>query len=106
LFFQNTFYKLDASGYHGNGGDAFTDSHHPNNGMAFTTYDQDHDKSSSNCADIIGGGWWYVMCGYGNINGFNYRHAKSTHMSMSWRKFGDAWESLKTISMAIRPIGL
>ena len=40
FLFQNTFYKLDVSGYHGNGGDAFN-----TNGMAFTTYDQDHDTA-------------------------------------------------------------
>jgi ficolin len=33
-----------------------------NNGMPFSTYDNDNDRSSSNCA--LGGGWWYNACNY------------------------------------------
>ena len=74
--------------------------------MAFTTYDQDHDEQSVNCAADRGGGWWWKNCGHANLNGPNYGHAKETHKSMSWYYFGSNWESLKTISMAIIPIGL
>ena len=105
MFFQNTFYKLDASGYHGSGGDSFTDSSYPNNGLPFRTYDQDHD-TSSNCAANTGGGWWLIACGYSNLNGFNHGLAKKTYKTMAWHKFGNDWVCLKTISMAIRPIGL
>ena len=102
--FQNTFYKLDVNSYHGNGGDALTSSA-PNNGMAFSTHDQDHDKWSSSCVDGYGGGgWWFNKCGYTNLNGYNYGHAKISSESMNWYKFGNTRESLKTITMAIRPI--
>ena len=42
LCFQNTVYKLDVSGYHGNGGDSLSYS----NGAKFTTYDRDHDTGT------------------------------------------------------------
>ena len=111
LCFQNTFYKLNVSGFHGNGGDALTGGSIPNNGMAFSTYDQDHDTWSNNCANKYGGGWWWKGCGNVNLNGFNHGHGKTTHssatsQSMSWWYFGDSSESLKTISMAIRPLRL
>ena len=104
LCFQNTFYKLDVSGFHGNGGDGLT-SHF--NGMAFTTYDQDHDTYRGNCAIGRGeGGWWFQQCGYASLNAFNLGHGEKTSGSMSWYKFGNIYECLKTISMAIRPIEL
>ena len=110
MCFQNTFYKLDVNGYHGDGGDGLTGSY-PMNGMGFTTYDQDHDGSpAQNCAALDnhggGGAWWWASCGPANLNGLNHGHAKKTSKSMGWNKFGDNWESLKTISMAIRPIEL
>ena len=114
LCFQNTFYKLDVSGYHGNGGDGFeAGTSMPNNEMAFTTYDQDHDNWNKHCASLAGGakhggggGWWFNNCGYTRLNGLNYGHAEIVSNSMSCYKFGNSWESLKTISMAIRPIRL
>ena len=72
--------------------------------MAFTTYDQDHDEASNNCVDGLGGAWWWRNCGIANPNGFNHGFANKTSKSMSWYKFGNTWEGLKTISMAIRPI--
>ena len=107
--FQNTFYKLDVSGYHGNGGDSLINNSHMHrisNGMAFTTYDQDHDNQSSvNCAasNHRGGGWWWNSCGEANPNGFNDGYAKKTSRSMGWKWINDAsaWECLKTISMAL-----
>ena len=105
MSFQNTFYKLDVSGFHGNGGDGLTQYF---NGMAFTTYDQDHDTYSGNCASIGRGegGWWFAQCGYASLNAFNIGHGEKSSRSMSWYKFGNNYECLKTISMAIRPIEL
>ena len=40
------------------------------NGMMFSTRDQDNDESYSNCAsDYFSGGWWYKMCTSINLNG-------------------------------------
>lgn len=32
------------------------------NGMMFTTYDQDNDGSDKSCADIYKGAWWFNDC--------------------------------------------
>jgi hypothetical protein len=32
--------------------------------MKFSSKDADHDKSSSNCALLSGGGWWYNDCSH------------------------------------------
>ena len=34
------------------------------NGMPFSTYDRDHDKSFRNCAKAFLAGWWYNNCYY------------------------------------------
>ena len=39
------------------------------NGMQFSTYDQDNDKSSISCAYALQGGWWYENCFHLNLNG-------------------------------------
>jgi hypothetical protein len=40
------------------------------NGQRFSTYDMDHDSSSSNCANLYGQTpWWYNNCWNGTING-------------------------------------
>ena len=102
--FQNTFYKLNVSGFHGNGGDGLA----LNDGMGFTTFDQDHDSNNDNCAALDkhggGGAWWWASCGLANPNGFNLGQATKTAKSMAWYRFGDQWECLKTISLSIRPI--
>ena len=39
-------------------------------GMMFTTRDRDNDRYGANCAsDAFRGGWWYLGCGYINLNG-------------------------------------
>ena len=36
-----------------------------NNGRPFSTYDNDNDAKSSNCAiERDGGGWWYGKCNF------------------------------------------
>jgi len=66
-------YRLDVTGYSGDASDAlhFEGNYNGNNcfgcyyhdGMKFTTYDQDNDLASGNCAPPLGGGgWWYNRC--------------------------------------------
>ena len=44
-----------------------------NNGMPFSTYDRDHDKSFRNCAKAFLAGWWYKSCYYVIGGGPNLR---------------------------------
>ena len=40
------------------------------NGHSFSTHDYDNDGHSSNCAQALGGGWWYTSCLTINLNGY------------------------------------
>ena len=54
-------YRLTVGGYTGGSGDYFTTGDEPSNNAKFTTYDNDNDVHSGNCA-IKNGGWWYYSC--------------------------------------------
>ncbi|VDI18202.1 Hypothetical predicted protein [Mytilus galloprovincialis] len=56
----STKYRLSINDYSGNAGDGMSYF----NRMKFTTYDQDNDMTSINCADnpTFKGGWWYNNC--------------------------------------------
>uniref|UniRef100_A0A182MLA8 Fibrinogen C-terminal domain-containing protein n=1 Tax=Anopheles culicifacies TaxID=139723 RepID=A0A182MLA8_9DIPT len=59
-------YKLKSVGtFSGNAGDSFS----RNVGSMFSTHDSDNDSSSSHCAMLYAGGWWYDNCHLANLNG-------------------------------------
>ena len=68
----NDKYRLDVSGYSGDAGDSLQYSGDSNgngnfgyyyhSGMKFTTYDQDNNLATYNCAEDLGGGWWHNHC--------------------------------------------
>ena len=71
-----TNYRLDIGAYSGNAGDALhgvtcATGNHPwlHDGMTFSTYDRDNDRSSDNCAQRHSAGWWYKACWCANLNG-------------------------------------
>ena len=71
-------YKLNVSGYLGN----VTDRLKEQNGMKFSTKDQDNDKWSGHCSTRYGeGGWWYNACYSSNLNG-NYN--VTTNKGVYW----------------------
>ena len=64
-------YPLTAEGFTGVGTDWFNDKSYPQNGMKFSTPDNDNDKDISanyNCAVVYKSGWWYSGCYRVNIN--------------------------------------
>ena len=70
------------------------------NGRKFSTYDNDNDESSLNCAELINssegnGGWWYNHCWLINAN-YNY-DSNSIQLNGTW--FRPPW-----IEMKIRPV--
>ena len=61
-------YPLTVGGFTGAGTDWFNYQSHPQNGMKFSTPDNDNDKNGGNCAAHYKSGWWYNNCYYININ--------------------------------------
>ena len=63
-----TKYTLHVSGYGGNAGDSLSN----HDGMKFSTYNQDNDVYSGNCAARFKGAWWYGCCHHSNLNGLYF----------------------------------
>uniref|UniRef100_A0AAG5DNS5 Fibrinogen C-terminal domain-containing protein n=1 Tax=Anopheles atroparvus TaxID=41427 RepID=A0AAG5DNS5_ANOAO len=86
-------YKLTVGGYSGTAGDTLKYHH----GMKFSTFDQDNDKSGTNCAQSIDGAWWFNSCFYSHLNG-KYRK-KGEHLNTQYH--GVNWANLRTIDFLI-----
>ncbi|BFZ20965.1 hypothetical protein BsWGS_24003 [Bradybaena similaris] len=69
-------YQLSVGEYNGTAGDSFT--YHSD--QKFSTYDNENDVLSLNCATRYRGAWWYRYCYHSNLNG-------------QWR-VGVKWDSL------------
>ena len=81
--------------------DPFSTGSH--NGRAFSTYDDDNDPSSHNCALQVNnakgnGGWWHHNCWNINLN-LNYNPAQYGFIYLS-----GTWYNPKWIEMKIRPL--
>ena len=56
-------YRLNVSGYRGDGGNGLQTGTYRHDGMMFTTYDRDNDLPSNvNCGSARNGGWWFSHC--------------------------------------------
>ena len=73
------------------------------NGMKFTTKDQDNDTWGKNCAVEHKGAWWFVACMHSDLNGPYHKSAVKSANVVGWYKFGNEWISLKSARMMIRP---
>ncbi|KAK0065228.1 BpFREP5.1 [Biomphalaria pfeifferi] len=89
-------YQLKIGAYSGNAGDSL--SYH--NNAHFSTYDQDNDNSSMNCAWTVSGAWWYKSCHHVNLNG-RWR-SKESGKSVTWRALTGEQESVLYSEMKIR----
>ena len=94
-------YRLTIGGGEGVGRDAM--AYH--NGMQFTTYDQDNDRSRSNCAYAVQGGWWYNRCYYTNLNGPHntpsWAGVNPTSAKIGWWD-SSVYQQLSSVEMKIR----
>ena len=77
-----TFYELNIGPHYGTAGNTLT------NGMKFSTYDEDNDITTKNCASTHGGGFWFSGCGASNINGILLSSHEVT--GAYWFRFGIA----------------
>ncbi|XP_054089711.1 ficolin-2-like [Zeugodacus cucurbitae] len=99
---ENEKYALNILGkYSGSAGDSLLGYH---DGQKFSTYDQDNDSVTSNCAEYFKGAWWYSNCHNSNLNG---EYLKGTHKEKGkgiiWKSWQGSYYSLKYTHMAIRP---
>ena len=103
-------YTVNFSGY-SQSSDRVTNSPFPSNdnGMMFTTRDQDNDRSNGNCAfDHHRGGWWYNSCTRTNLNG-NYEGDISPTLTGIFVSYIDTTshnyrnsKTVKTVEMILR----
>nr|XP_022340185.1 tenascin-R-like [Crassostrea virginica] len=91
-------YKLTVGGYRGTAGDSLQ----PQNGMKFSTKDQDNDTWSKHCAEHLQGGWWFSSCLNSDLNGPYHKYAVKSWITVNWYKFGNEKASLKNAKMMIR----
>ena len=73
-----------------------------NNGMKFSTKDQDHDSDSGSCAKRFHAAWWFRAYYYANPNGMYQKTAVKSTQSVNWYHFGNEHRALKTIRFMIR----
>ena len=92
-------YRLEVGSYSGTAGDSLT--YH--NNMAFSTQDRDNDGSSSNCAVLFTGAWWYNRCHSSNLNGKSLGNVKGNGQGVIWWHFKHYYLSLKFTEMKLRP---
>uniref|UniRef100_A0A182W235 Fibrinogen C-terminal domain-containing protein n=1 Tax=Anopheles minimus TaxID=112268 RepID=A0A182W235_9DIPT len=92
--------------YSGTAGDSF--SLHKDE--EFSTYDQDNDKYTGNCADLFSGGWWFYKCFASHLNGKYLRDKTVINLGSTYNTAGILWGrfrgmlySLKSTKMMVRP---
>ena len=97
---SSTDYQIAIGGYSGDAGDSLT----YNNGMKFSTKDQDNDGwSGGNCAVTYRGGWWYKHCHYANLNGLYLSGTHTTYADgIVWNHWKGFYYSLKITEMKTR----
>ena len=94
---EATKYQLNIGNFTGDGGDSLSFSHN----ARFSTYDQDNDSGSSNCASSWYGGWWYYNCAQAKLTGDKYPGTSTSNIYAKWP--GVSSYALRYAYMDIRP---
>ena len=92
-------YELQVAQYSGTAMDSLT--YH--NGYKFSTYDNDQDIHTWNCADKSGGGWWFRGCSQGNLNGEYVvppNHTPTSQLGIRWLHWKNPY-SFQTSTMKV-----
>ena len=88
-------YRLEASGFSGDAGDALE----WHNGYTFKTKDRD---GRDHCSRMSKGAWWYYSCHYSNLNGVYNSTTESK--GVNWYHWKGWNYSLKFVEMKFREI--
>ena len=101
------YYRISISG--GAGPEDGFDAMAQINGSQFSTRDNDHDRSSSNCAQrIYAGGWWHSNCYFVQLtgthsNGIYWYKGKGGWTSWSSTTSPSYYTHYENVEMKIRP---
>lgn len=93
-------YTLHVSGYSGNSGNSFLGRQ---NGMKFSTCDEDNDIWKD-CAATFKGGWWYDKCHAANLNEryYDYNDPYPYASSIHWRSFDQYKKSMAVVEIKVK----
>ena len=96
----DTKYRLSIGSFNGTAGDSLTSW---DNNQSFSTKDSDNDNSPGySCANHHHGAWWFVRCGYANLNAQYFGDSRIDETGMTWNRWKQTWEVLKKSEMKIR----
>ena len=98
---ESSDYKLTFGSYTGNIGDGMLYS----KDMKFSTYDQDNDRASWNCAHSWRGGWWHNDCFRACLNNGYYNSTEIDENlpgRMSWSQWDQVFGDITFSEMKLR----
>ncbi|KAF5280570.1 hypothetical protein FQR65_LT00321 [Abscondita terminalis] len=85
-------FKMIVDKYKGNASDALDYQ----NGMEFSTIDNDRDISNTHCASNYEGGWWFSHCQHANLNG-------RYNLGLTWfDSTRNEWIAVATSEMSVK----
>ena len=106
---STTDYMLSVKSYSGTAGDALIHDnihpHHINDGMRFSTRDNDNDNYDTvNCAEVHKGAWWFNACYQSHLNAPYYHdsYSAATWRGIIWYDWKGKDYTLKFTEMKIR----
>ena len=91
-------YKLTYEAFSGSCEDALV--YHQ--GMKFSTFDQDNDGDSRNCAAKYKGGWWYKNCYNSNLNNLYPGSSSKSDEMMSWHVWKTTYGDISFSEMKMK----
>ena len=97
---ESDYYPLYVSGHHPDSTAGDSLSYH--NGMAFSTYDADHDTANdTSCAQVYNAGWWYKACHTSHLTGIYYQGETLSSDGIVWWKVHNGYYTFKYAEMTL-----
>ncbi|XP_052694402.1 ficolin-2-like [Crassostrea angulata] len=104
---ESSKYTVTLSGFSGDVDDCFTSTtlNNPINNMKFSTWDDDNDLRSGNCAFSQNSGWWHKSCSCSNPNGLYLRGETSLrNEGLTYVPWRSGLYSLKVTQLMVRRV--